>query len=67
MSIQNFVEKTGGTHSSVTVQRTDSETILISFSVYPMSSMMAIPFDVARKMASEINWLVGGGHDDDDA
>jgi len=32
-----------------------------------MSSMMAIPFDVARKMASEINWLVGGGHDDDDA
>ena len=67
MSTQNFVEKTGGTHSSVSVQRTDSETILISFSVYPMSSMMAIPFDVARKMASEINWLVDGGHDDDDA
>ncbi len=67
MTTQNFVENTGGTHSSVTVQRTDSETILISFSVYPMSSMMAIPFDVARKMASEINWIIYECNDDDDA
>lgn len=60
MTTQNFVEKTGGTHSSVTVQRTDSDTILISLSVYPMSSMMAIPFDVAVKMATEIIELANG-------
>ena len=66
MSTQNFRCGTGGASSNVIVTKVDGD-ILISFNVYPMSSMMAIPLYVARKMASEINWLVGGGHDDDDA